>query len=109
MSVESWTNLRNLRGDLRHLRFRTERTGLDRHLDFAAVLLGSRVLPTSLYALACLWNSFDLIAISSALRSSLCVASPHECPKGSTTLPKRSPQNMSATGIDAFAPASTAR
>jgi hypothetical protein len=47
--------------------------------------------------------------ISSAGTSSLCVAMPQWCPNGSTTLPNRSPQNMSSTGMTTLAPASTAR
>jgi hypothetical protein len=48
-------------------------------------------------------------AISSAERSSLCVAICQTCPNGSPTCAKRSPQNMSSGGIVAVAPASTAR
>src|SRR6266446_5113181 len=47
--------------------------------------------------------------ISSGLRSSVWVASPQTWPKGSVTLPNRSPQNMSAGGIEDLAPASSAR
>src|SRR5262245_45710801 len=48
-------------------------------------------------------------AHSSGETSSIRVASPHVCPKGSTTLPYLSPQNMLLSGIFTVHPAEIAR
>jgi hypothetical protein len=47
-------------------------------------------------------------ATSSGASSSLRVHNAQWCPKGSRTMPYRSPQNISATGISTVAPISTA-
>src|SRR5215831_12375578 len=47
-------------------------------------------------------------SISSGVMSNLWVATCHEWPKGSTSEPQRSPQNMSESGCFTSAPADTA-
>src|SRR4029453_6296685 len=66
---------------------------------------GDAVAPGCPPANACLARS----AICSGVGSSLCVAMLQIWPNGSSSLPNRSPQNMSAGGIFGAAPAPTAR
>src|SRR5919106_671514 len=78
---------------------------LDGVADGADVNVAHQPLPWLIWAMAALARS----AITRGGTSSLCVARLHWLPNGSSSLPKRSPQNMSVGAMSDLQPASTAR